>query len=55
MMTQGRFDINEIAFAITVRKTVGTIFTRDSDAAIFASLAAQYGIHFMRLPDGLET
>ena len=55
MITQSCFDINEIAFAITVRKTMGTIFTRDSDAAIFAFLVVQYGIHFMRLPDGLET
>ena len=33
---------------------MGTIFTRYYNAAIFTSLAAQYGIHFMRMPDELR-
>ena len=51
---QTQFGITEIASAIAVGKVVGTIFTRQQDAAVFKPLSLKYGIHFTRLPPYLE-
>jgi hypothetical protein len=44
-----QFGVNEVASAIAVGKVVGTLFTRQSDAAVFKPLAEQYGIRLRKI------
>lgn len=54
-LIQTQFGVNEIAASVVVGKAVGSLLTRQSDAAVFAPLAKEYGIFMRRIPKYLET
>ncbi|KAL9120007.1 MAG: hypothetical protein Q9187_003437 [Circinaria calcarea] len=53
-LVQGQFDTNEIASSHLVGKVVGSLFTRQTEAAIFEALGRRYGIHVEALPSWLR-
>jgi hypothetical protein len=54
-LLQAQLGVNELASAFTVGSYVGSIFTRSSDARIYAPLAAGYGLFVRPVPEHLES
>jgi hypothetical protein len=54
-LLQSQLGVNELASAFTVGSYVGSIFTRSSDARIYAPLAAGYGLFIRPVPEHLKS
>ena len=53
-IVQTQLGVNEIASCVIVGKAIGSLFTRQSDAAVFTPLAREYGLFVRELPKYLH-
>ncbi|RYP13215.1 hypothetical protein DL765_006987 [Monosporascus sp. GIB2] len=53
-LQQMQWGINELASAFVIGKSIGSVFSRDTDATIFQIIEDQFGVRVNRIPEWFE-